>query len=166
MHRARLPCAILDLANRRVAGCLSRSHTRGAIVKRFLTLGAVTLVGTGVVAAVTGVRELPTALAAADAASDRAAELDALARLRESQRAATADLIARLADGSMSLAEVVDSLEENARGRPDFLGHLALYRDEPTDRERLAGFARDRVRERLGDGHDSVPTHNNQEIGR
>ena len=135
-------------------------------MKRFLTLGVVTLVGTSGVAAVSEVLEVPAALAAADAAADRAAELDALARLRESQRAATADLIARLANGRMSLAEVVDALEENARGQPVFLGQLALGRDEPTDRERLAGFALDRASERLGDGHDSVPTLNNQGIRR
>ena len=135
-------------------------------MKRFITLGVVTLVGTGGVAAVTGVRELPAALAAVDAASDRAAELDALARLRESQRAATADLIARLADGRMSLAEVVDVLEDNAKGQPVFLGQLAIERDEPTDRERLAGFALDRARERLGDDHDSISTLNNQGIRR
>jgi hypothetical protein len=125
-------------------------------VKRFIMPGVVAL---GVVTVVgMGVRELPAALAERKAANDRAAELDALARLRESQGAATADLIARLADGRMSLAEVVDALEENARGQPVFLRQLALYRDETTDRGRLAGYALDRARERLGDDPASVST--------
>jgi hypothetical protein len=94
---------------------------------------------------------------------DRAAELNALARLRESQRAATADLIARLADGRMSLTEVVEALEDNTKGQPVFFNQLALYRDETTARGRLAGYALDRARERLRDDQTSVSTGTIQE---
>jgi hypothetical protein len=89
---------------------------------------------------------------------ERAAGMDALVRLRESQRVATADLIARLADGRMSLTEVVDALEDNSKGQPAFLTQLALDRDETTVRGRLAGYALDRARERLGDDHEKVIT--------
>lgn len=121
-------------------------------MKRFIALGVIMAVCAGSVVA--GVREIRTALAEVDAAGTRAAEVDSLARLRESQRSAIDYLAARLADGSMSLAEVVDALEDATLGQPVLLGQLAQYRDEPTDRERLAGYSQDRAKELRGGNGD------------
>lgn len=119
-------------------------------MKRFFTMAVVTLVGTGAMASVTDVRELPGALANLRATTERATELDILSRLGESQRAATVDLVARLADGQLTLSEVTEVLEKNAKGQQVFVNQLAISRDEPTDRSRLAGYALDRALERLG----------------
>lgn len=133
-------------------------------MKPFSKMSVAILVGGVVGVAASGIQHLPPAFAALHAADERAVELEALAHLRESQRLATADLIARLADGRMSLTEVVDVLETNARGQSVFLSQLELGRSEMTDRERLAGFATDRLSELKGGDHDSASTITNQGI--
>lgn len=118
-------------------------------MKRVLKVALAGLVGTAAVAAATPVRELPDAVAAWTAAGDRAAGLEASARLGESQRAATDDIVSCLIDGRYTLAEATAAMESNSQGRPVFLDQLALHRPEGTVRERLAGYVMDRVKERL-----------------
>lgn len=115
-------------------------------MKRFLTSALVGGAGLFAAAAATPVRELPAAVSGWNATAERAAELDKLARLGESQRAATDDVVARLADGRLTLAEAVALLD----GRAGLVGHLALFRAEGTDRERLVGYLTERAKELVG----------------
>lgn len=120
-------------------------------MKRYIALAGGMLVACGVLA---GASEMRGALAKVAAAVACRIEVDALATLRESQRLATADLVGRLVDGSMSLAEVVDALEDGTQGQPVLLDQLALNRDEITTRERLAGYAMDRAKVSRGDDYN------------
>ena len=118
-------------------------------MKRALTVALIGLTGTAALATVTPVRELPDAVAGWNAAADRTAALSALEQLGHSQREATEDIVARLIDGRSTLAVAVTELESNAQGRPVFLDQLAFVRPEATDRERLAGYALARAKDRL-----------------
>ena len=118
-------------------------------MKRILTVTLLGLTGTAAVAAVTPVRDLPAVLAGWNAAADRATALNALEQLGRSQREATDDVVARLTDGRSTLAEAVALLESNTQGRPVFRDQLAVAHPEGTDRERLAGYALGRAKDRL-----------------